>query len=85
MYLLEIKKIRENKFITQTALAQGINKSRSFVCEIEHNEYDIKLSMLFLISEFLGVCPMDLINYCKTRCKNHNCRGYRNFHENWIY
>lgn len=62
MYELKIKKYRKLKKITQKQLASRIGISQNFLSELENNKYDIKLSLLFKISEALEVCPKDLLN-----------------------
>lgn len=54
-YKLKIKELRETIGITQTDLATRIGISKSYLCELENNKYDIKLSLLLKIAEVLKV------------------------------
>ena len=54
-YKLKIKELRETIGITQTDLAIRIGISKSYLCELENNKYDIKFSSLLKIAEVLQV------------------------------
>jgi transcriptional regulator with XRE-family HTH domain len=60
-YKLKIKEIRRRKGLTQKKLAEKIGVSRSYFADLENGKYDIKLSLLIMISEILEVGLFDLI------------------------
>lgn len=68
MYKLKIKKYRKVKKYTQWQLSHKIRISQNFLSEIEHQKYDIRLSLLFKIGQALKVCPKDLID-CTCNCE----------------
>jgi transcriptional regulator with XRE-family HTH domain len=68
MYILKIKEFRKLKNVTQKQLAFKIGVSQNFLSEIEHQKYDIKLSLLFRIAGALEECPKDLIGCGCTKC-----------------
>lgn len=73
MYILLIKKMRKQKNISQNQLAHKINVSRSYLCELEKNKYDIKLSILIRIANKLDVCPCELFECNTEKCTKKYC------------
>lgn len=62
-YILKIREIRREKILSQKELALKIELSQNYLSEIENNKYDIKLSLLYRISQALEVCPFELVEF----------------------
>lgn len=60
IYKLKIKEIRVREHLQQIDLAKRLKISKNYLSELEHNKYDIRLSLLLAISEALNVEPSDL-------------------------
>lgn len=60
IYLLKIKEIRLKENLHQIDLARKVKISKNYLSELEHNKYDIRLSLLLAISDALNVEPSDL-------------------------
>ena len=69
MYKLKIKKYRKAKHLTQKQLSKKVSISQNYLCELENNKYDIKISLLFRIGKELNVCPKKFI-ICNNCIKN---------------
>lgn len=63
LYKLKIKLIREEKLLSQKELAFRIDISQNYLSEIENGKYDIKLSLLYKISQILEVYPFELVEF----------------------
>ncbi|MGY3702219.1 helix-turn-helix domain-containing protein [Leuconostoc gelidum] len=50
-----IKEQRKIKKLTQTALAELVNSSRSSIAQIEADKYNVSFAMLSLIAEALNI------------------------------
>ena len=68
---LNLKRIREQKKVSQKELAEKLNMSQGYISEIEKNIKSPTIRVLYEIAEALEVCPHILIPvtiYCDTNC-----------------
>lgn len=59
-YRLKIKEIRIQKGLSQKYLAEKIGISNTYLSELEHTKFDIRLGLLLEISKELNVDVKDL-------------------------
>lgn len=52
-----VKHWREQRALTQTILARQIGKSRSYICEVEHNKISPSLGAFLAIAAALAIEP----------------------------
>lgn len=77
MYVLKIRECRIQRGVTQKELALKINKSQSFLSEVENGKYNVKLDLLYKIGRTLNVCPKRLV-YCNCKfCRKKRKLKYR--------
>lgn len=67
-FKLKIKEIRELKLISQKQLAKLAGISQSYISEVENDNFEITLDMLWKIAFALEECPLNLIE-CELGCK----------------
>ncbi|WP_204201114.1 helix-turn-helix domain-containing protein [Mammaliicoccus sciuri] len=61
----ELKRIRKKQGITQTQIERDLNYSRTWLSALENGNYKastIKLENLYVLSRYLNVSIVDLIN-----------------------
>ena len=68
---LNLKRIREQKKVSQKELAEKLNMSQGYISEIEKNIKSPTIRMLYEIANALEVCPHALLPvtiYCENNC-----------------
>lgn len=58
-----IRNFRLKNNLTQKELANKLNISRSYLCELEHKVNAPSYDLLIRISNTLEICPIQLLNY----------------------
>ena len=62
MYGEKIKELREQKRISQEAMAEKLHITQSAYSKYESNQVQISVDMLLRVAEVLEISPMDIIN-----------------------
>ncbi len=57
-----LKKIRQERALTQQKLAEALGVSRQTVISIENGRYDPSLSLAFKIAHYLGIKVEDVFH-----------------------
>lgn len=68
-----LKEYRRKNNLTQKELAEKLNISRSYLCELEHRVNAPSYDLLVRISNTLKICPLKLLNYYSSENINFNC------------
>ena len=68
-----LKEYRRKNNLTQKELAEKLNISRSYLCELEHKKNAPSYDLLSIISNTLEICPIQIINYYATNKLEFNC------------
>ncbi|MGU8438920.1 helix-turn-helix domain-containing protein [Clostridium perfringens] len=71
-----LKAYRRKNNLTQKELAEKLNISRSYLCELEHRVNAPSYDLLVRISNTLKICPLKLLNYYSSEKLNFNCCKY---------
>ena len=71
-----LKEYRRRNNLTQKELAEKLNISRSYLCELEHKVNTPSYALLTRISNILEICPIKLLNYYSSEKLNFNCCKY---------
>ncbi|MGU8484958.1 helix-turn-helix domain-containing protein [Clostridium perfringens] len=71
-----LKEYRRKNNLTQKELAEKLNISRSYLCELEHRVNTPSYHLLVRISNTLKICPLKLLNYYSSEKLNFNCCKY---------
>ncbi|MDK0754765.1 helix-turn-helix transcriptional regulator [Clostridium perfringens] len=71
-----LKEYRRRNNLTQKELAEKLNISRSYLCELEHRVNAPSYGLLVRISNTLKICPLKLLNYYSSEKLNFNCCKY---------
>lgn len=71
-----LKKFRLKNNLTQKELANMLNISRSYLCELEHKVNVPSYDVLIRISNILEICPIQLLSYYSSEKINLNCCKY---------
>ncbi len=69
---ISLKKIRENKGISERQLSKITGISQGYISEIESGKKSPTIRMLYKIANALGICPHCLLPvtiYCNSNCK----------------
>ncbi|EOU1110505.1 helix-turn-helix transcriptional regulator [Clostridium perfringens] len=71
-----LKEYRRKNNLTQKELAEKLNISRSYLCELEHRVNAPSYDLLIRISNVLEICPIKLLNYYSSEELIFNCCKY---------
>lgn len=68
---LKLRRLRRERGLTQTDLAQRLGISSSYLNLLEHNRRKITVDLLFSIAAFFGIQPADLLDDDEDRLASH--------------
>lgn len=81
--IIELRKYREIKNISQKKLALKMNITQGYISKIENGIESPTLKMIYRFANALEICPRLLLPCCVINCKEHtNCNYGGSINEN---
>ena len=68
---INLRKYRENKKISQKKMSADLGISQGYISKIENGEESPTMRMVYKFSDYLNICPRDLVK-CTIECKEKN-------------
>jgi len=66
---IKIRKLRENRGISQSRMATDLDMSQSYYCKIEKDDSKLSVNQLFEICEILSINPISIFNQLNSNSK----------------